>query len=805
MADITGTENDDVLIGTDEADVIHGLGGDDVIDGGEGADRVYGGEGSDTATVIGGTTHADTASDLVNLWYGQVDHLIVDYGSITQDVTYSSPVAVGPTGAEEVIQVNGQDRLTFSGIERLTITTGSGNDFIFAVSHDDLISTQGGNDTVYSLPRAGRDRIDAGAGFDLVVGVDWSDIEEDIVFAIGDPGGITIGSGESERYLRGVEAVWHFMTGIGNDIITFNADASVYSTVYTGHGNDTVTIFGGATGSVTGGGVADTGFYDDHLIVDYSAAIETVAFGGAPYLYGMEGDLIRLGGVGTHEFKGVERLTVTTGIADDLVYGLFGDDVFFTRAGNDALYGGLGNDILDGGAGADHMEGGLGNDIYYVDRSADIVIETDGDGADRIYASASYTLRAGVSVETLTTDNGAATLGINLAGNGFAQVIIGNAGSNNIDGGGGADVMNGLGGNDYYTVDSALDVVVEAANGGTDRIFAGASYALRADAHIETLSTTNAAGTEAIDLIGNDFANTLAGNAGSNVLNGLGGADAMIGYGGDDSFYVDSVSDQVIELAGGGSDRVYASVGYGLGANADVEILSAIDQAATTAINLFGNGLGQTLIGNAGVNVLDGRGGDDVMNGLGGNDVYYVDSASDAVVEAASGGSDRVLASAGFALGSSSHVELLTTVNAAGTTAIDLTGNDFASTIAGNAGANVLDGKGGYDTLIGYGGADTFAFTTALGGGNADRITDFAPGVDEIALDDAIFTGIGAALDESEFVIGTAAADASDRIIYNSATGALFFDPDGAGGAAQIHFATPNAGLALTVSDFVMI
>ena len=69
-----------------------------------------------------------------------------------------------------------------------------------------------------------------------------------------------------------------------------------------------------------------------------------------------------------------------------------------------------------------------------------------------------------------------------------------------------------------------------------------------------------------------------------------------------------------------------------------------------------------------------------------------------------------------------------------------------------------------------------------------------------------MFTGLAAgALAAGAFNTGAAATEADDRIIYNSATGALLFDADGTGASAAIQFATLAGGLALTASEFLVI
>ena len=102
-------------------------------------------------------------------------------------------------------------------------------------------------------------------------------------------------------------------------------------------------------------------------------------------------------------------------------------------------------------------------------------------------------------------------------------------------------------------------------------------------------------------------------------------------------------------------------------------------------------------------------------------------------------------------------------------------------------------------------GADTFAFTTALGAGNVDTIVGFASGSDKVALDHGVFGMPAGALDPNAVFAGTAAHDADDRIIYDSASGNLYFDADGNGAGAAVQFAHVDPGTMVAASDFQVI
>jgi serralysin len=182
----------------------------------------------------------------------------------------------------------------------------------------------------------------------------------------------------------------------------------------------------------------------------------------------------------------------------------------------------------------------------------------------------------------------------------------------------------------------------------------------------------------------------------------------MTGFAGDDVYRVDNAGDQVIEVIGGGTDAVEATASWAMAAGMEIETLRAANRAGTGAIDLTGNAFNNALLGNAGANTLDGGGGADVLTGYEGNDIFGVDDAGDRVVERVRGGYDTVYASVSWALGSGQEVEVLSTSSWTRTTAIDLTGNEFANRLFGNAGSNFLDGGAGADTMTGFAGNDFY-------------------------------------------------------------------------------------------------
>jgi len=520
----------------------------------------------------------------------------------------------------------------------------------------------------------------------------------------------------------------------------------------------------------------------------------------------------------------VENLTLTgaalngTGNAlANVITGNALNNLLSGLAGSDQLIGGVGDDSLDGGAGTDTMAGGLGNDTYTVDVNTDVVTEALNAGTDTVFASFEYQL-VGVTVENLTLTGPADIPGI---GNALNNILIGNSGHNMLtglagndqliggvgndildggdgmdnmaggvgndtfdgglgndilDGGLGTDTMIGELGDDTYVVDVATDVVIEALNAGTDKVFASLNYTL--GANVENLTLT---GTAVIDgagntlnnvLTGNSASNTLTGGDGNDTLNGGVGSDTLVGGAGNDLYVVDVAGDVVTELAAEGTDKVFASLTYTLGANVENLTLTG-----TTAINGTGNTLNNVLMGNSASNTFTGGDGNDTLNGgvgsdtlVGGtgNDLYVVDVAGDVVTEVAAEGTDTVHSALTYTLGANVENLILT-----GTTVINGTGNTLNNVLTGNSAINTLTGGDGNDTLNGGVGSDTLVG----GAGNDLYVVDVTGDVvTELAAEgtDKVFASRTYTLSanvENLTLTGTSAINGTGNTLNNVLTG----------------------------------
>jgi len=788
---LVGTGVDDNLVAGKGQDIVQGLGGADTLSGMLGNDQLFGGEGNDLllggpgSDSLDGGNGSDTAS-YSTAPIGVTVSLALAGAQNTIGAGTDTLVAIeNLTGSAwaDTLTGNGDANVLTGGGDADVLDGGAGADrFVYFSASD---STAGARDRILNF-QSGVDKIDLSSTGATAVSL------AQITDASGSYTVVTAATPGGEMRIRvdGAIATGDLILPQHVPIIGTTGSDTLIGTP------DDDEIRGLAGDDILDGrGGADTligGADNDRYLIDSAAEIVIEAANeGSDRVFAATSWMLTTG-------SSVETLSTIDNLATTAI-SLTGNSL------TQFLYGNAGVNILDGGGGGDVMVGLGGDDFYYIRNVADRVVESTGGGYDRVLAAASFTLEAGSEVEKFTTIDNVAVTPINLTGNALSQYIYGNDGSNVLDGGGGGDVLVGLGGDDFYYIRNVADRVVEAAGGGYDRVLAAASFTLEAGSQVEKFTTVDNVATTAINLTGNALSQYIYGNAGSNILDGGGGGDVLVGLEGDDFYYTRNVADRVIEAVGAGYDRVLAAASFTLEAGSEVEKFTTVDNVATTAINLTGNGLSQYIYGNAGSNILDGGGGGDVLVGLEGDDSYYIRNAADRVVEAVGAGYDRVLAAASFTLEAGSEVEKFTTVDNVATTAINLTGNAINQFLYGNAGANQLDGKGGADVLTGFGGVDTFTFTSALGGGNIDRITDFVSGTDKIALDHGVFgLGVGA-LNANTFVIGTAAQDADDRIIYNSTTGALLFDADGNGATAAVQFATLDSHPIIAAGDFMVI
>jgi Ca2+-binding RTX toxin-like protein len=460
----------------------------------------------------------------------------------------------------------------------------------------------------------------------------------------------------------------------GGDWIVFESSAS---NLATSDGNagavDVFRVSNPLLKDTLEGGAGDDTYIiarNDIIIEAPSAGIDTVQ---SSLSYALGANLENL------TLSGTANLSGTGNSLNNLITG---------NVGANNLRGYAGNDTLDGGAGNDSMVGDDGNDIYYVRDVGDVVSETNAataGGIDTVYSYLStYTLGANVENGRIVT-----TTASNMTGNSLSNFLYAGKGNNVINGGTGTDSVSFYEGNNGTGVTASLVTGTATGGSGTDTLIS-----------IERLYGTNYADK----LTGDTGANYLRGYAGNDILDGGTGIDSMVGDDGNDIYYVRDVGDVVSETnaaSTGGTDTVYSYLThsstqtYTLGTNVENGRI-----VATTASNMTGNSLSNTIYAGAGNNLISGGTGTEI------DTVSY----QYGLVSGATLGVNVSLAITTAQNTGRSGSDTLTRIE-------NLTGSNLNDSLTGSTGNNTLSGLGGNDTINGGDGNDTLT-----GGAGADSL-----------------------------------------------------------------------------------
>lgn len=375
-----------------------------------------------------------------------------------------------------------------------------------------------------------------------------------------------------------------------------------------------------------------------------------------------------------------------------------------------------------------------------------------------------------------------------LTGGSTSETILGQAGDDFIRGGRGDDFLSGGNGRDSLFGQGGHDYL--DGGSGSDKLYGSA---------------------------GNDH---LVGGSGNDEFSGGAGHDHMDGGSGRDQVFHHARKDgadavdlgtgtDLVNVAGGGQVRLtFTSSEVGNGSATDTNTMA--NQDGGLAVRLQAENASD--IPNGAVSRFDDEG------------ITFLSTSSNLTFDV------RDLVS-GAARGDKFEVVTLGTKGADVLTAVQadrayyfnagmgddrVTGGSDNDFLVGGAGQDTLDGRAGKDTFIAGGGndvlaggsgGDTFIFNAPPSGStNVDRIRDFNGANDRFQLDDAAFMGLAAgALAASAFALSSASTEADDRVIYDQATGNLFFDADGGARDNMVQFARLDNKTGLTASDFFVI
>jgi VCBS repeat-containing protein len=450
---LDGDDNANTITGTAADETVNGYGGDDILDGGGGADILNGGDGNDTLKLTGGTTGANTPQEQAHGGAGS-DHLILDYSALTEQLGL---YVRGPDGQgfEGFVDIpDGTNRLYFTGIDRLTVTSGSGNDIITGLGGNDFLNGGSGDDIL--LGRDGDDRLLSGAGADELIGGNG----RDVAYFGGDfgTGDSFNGGGNADiAILQGDYSARTVLTGITNlgnlgSISLLPTTSSLYAAAdSTPNSYNLVSV----DANVAAGQIVKVNGTN-------LAANENFTFDGSAET---DGSFRFYGGLGTDTLTGGAQ-------NDNFVFGHNGQ-----YGAGDSLAGGAGYDVLylRGDYVIDFTASGFGASTFNSIESiallsfADTTYSSGGDGSfsynlkwnDALLAAGQLITVNGSRLgedEAMTFDGSLETDGrFRLFGGEGSDFLSGGDGDDLIYGNGNGDTLYGGGGNDVFRYQSTDD------------------------------------------------------------------------------------------------------------------------------------------------------------------------------------------------------------------------------------------------------------------------------------------------------------------------------------------------------------
>lgn len=445
IENLVGSDHNDNLFGDAGVNRLSGGAGDDVLGGGGGQDYLDGGQGSDMVA-----------------FYDSTEGVSVALGQATEATLVSIEGIAGSGFDDSLTGDAGDNRLVGQGGND-TLVGGAGNDVLDGDFVPHPVSGIGMGDGYVTLPAGSTNNSQATAvdftdGFSLVDDPEIRDATTVPHWTVN-----ATGNGQSGFYrvmLNAGSIITADIDGIADPnqldswIRLLDEDGNVLAD------NDDN---GGDPGSSSGrdSGLTFTVPEDGYYYVQVGSWVS-----GADGFQPIIGD-----GIAYELNVSVAPpppIMPHIGVAgNDTLDGGEGNDTLYGRDGNDTLNGGTGQDILDGGAGIDTMAGGGHGDTYYVDNSADVVLEAStGTGVDHVISSASFNL-TGQFIENLTLTGAANLSG---TGNSLANTIVGNSGNNLLRGLGGNDRLEGGAGNDRLTGGVGNDTFVFKDGFGVDVI-----------------------------------------------------------------------------------------------------------------------------------------------------------------------------------------------------------------------------------------------------------------------------------------------------------------------------------------------